>query len=100
LRLPWPVQVAIAANTYAYSLPRGTGIVTRRPLILQLINRAAQSETNGVSEEAKSSDNQNNPDEWGEFLHIPGQKFHDFGKIREVIVRETEFNKGACWRSA
>jgi replication fork clamp-binding protein CrfC len=94
LRLPWPVQVAIAANTYAYSLPRGTGIVTRRPLILQLINRAAQSETNGVSEEAKSSDNQNNPDEWGEFLHIPGQKFHDFGKIREEIVRETESKTG------
>jgi len=34
--------------------------------------------------------NENNPDEWGEFLHLPGQKFHDFGKIREEIVRDTE----------
>ena len=34
--------------------------------------------------------NENNPDEWGEFLHLPGQKFHDFNKIREEIVRDTE----------
>ncbi|KAJ4377197.1 vacuolar protein sorting-associated protein 1 [Neocucurbitaria cava] len=74
-------------------LPRGTGIVTRRPLILQLINRAAGTQTNGVSEEVKA-DAQNNADEWGEFLHIPGQKFHDFNKIREEIVRETESKTG------
>lgn len=78
----------------AHSLPRGTGIVTRRPLILQLINRAAGTQTNGVSEEAKTADGQNNSDEWGEFLHIPGQKFHDFNKIREEIVRETESKTG------
>ena len=77
----------------AHSLPRGTGIVTRRPLILQLINRAAGSQPNGVSEEVKA-DSQNNSDEWGEFLHIPGQKFHDFNKIREEIVRETESKTG------
>ena len=76
-------------------LPRGTGIVTRRPLILQLINRAAQpSQTNGVAEEVKTTDAQSNTDEWGEFLHIPGQKFHDFNKIREEIVRETESKTG------
>lgn len=75
------------------SLPRGSGIVTRRPLILQLINRAAQS--NGVkSEELKTSDAESNVDEWGEFLHIPGQKFHDFNKIREEIIRETEAKTG------
>lgn len=34
--------------------------------------------------------NANNADEWGEFLHLPGQKFFDFGKIREEIVRDTE----------
>ncbi len=34
--------------------------------------------------------NENNPDEWGEFLHLPGQKFHDFHKIREEIVKDTE----------
>lgn len=53
-------------------LPRGTGIVTRRPLILQLINR---------------------PDvvhEYGEFLHKPQEKLTDFNKIREEIIRETD----------
>ena len=35
-----------------------------------------------------------NPDEWGEFLHLPGQKFYDFNKIREEIVRDTEAKTG------
>ncbi|KAF2754778.1 vacuolar sorting protein 1 [Pseudovirgaria hyperparasitica] len=84
-------------------LPRGTGIVTRRPLILQLINRPPaipKIETNGepVGEAdetvSKADDKEANVDEWGEFLHIPGQKFHDFGKIRDEIVRETESKTG------
>lgn len=80
----------------AYSLPRGTGIVTRRPLILQLINRVppASPQANGVNGDIKSSDSQSNVDEWGEFLHIPGQKFHDFNKIRDEIVRETDSKTG------
>ncbi|PHH77495.1 hypothetical protein CDD82_3486 [Ophiocordyceps australis] len=75
-------------------LPRGAGICTRRPLVLQLINRPAQ--TNGVSQEQVSTatDKAANPDEWGEFLHIPGQKYHDFTKIREEIARETEAKVG------
>ncbi|KFG78263.1 vacuolar sorting protein 1 [Metarhizium anisopliae] len=75
-------------------LPRGSGIVTRRPLVLQLINRPAQ--TNGVKPEEISTANDKaaNADEWGEFLHIPGQKYHDFGKIREEIARETEAKVG------
>ncbi|EFY88853.1 vacuolar protein sorting-associated protein 1 [Metarhizium acridum] len=75
-------------------LPRGSGIVTRRPLVLQLINRPAQ--TNGVKpdEISTANDKAANADEWGEFLHIPGQKYHDFGKIREEIARETEAKVG------
>jgi dynamin 1-like protein len=74
-------------------LPRGSGIVTRRPLVLQLINRPAQS--NGSSEEIDTSnDKQANADEWGEFLHAPGQKFYDFSKIRDEISRETEAKVG------
>ncbi|KAG0186065.1 vacuolar protein sorting-associated protein 1 [Apophysomyces sp. BC1034] len=65
-------------------LPRGTGIVTRRPLVLQLINRPATHKENGTTE-PKGNDYEN-PDEWGEFLHLPGQKFHNFDKIREEIV--------------
>ncbi|KAK7207864.1 dynamin-1-like protein-like protein [Myxozyma melibiosi] len=64
-------------------LPRGTGIVTRRPLVLQLINRPATEK----SDDAPA-------DEWGEFLHLPGQKFTDFNKIRDEIVRETEQKTG------
>ncbi|KAF3078807.1 vacuolar protein sorting-associated protein 1 [Orbilia oligospora] len=81
-------------------LPRGTGIVTRRPLVLQLINRAAG--TNNPSANGDSNDNglkgstdsAANLDEWGEFLHIPGQKYYDFNKIRDEIVKETEAKTG------
>ncbi|KAF2769805.1 hypothetical protein EJ03DRAFT_292578 [Teratosphaeria nubilosa] len=80
-------------------LPRGTGIVTRRPLILQLINRAPlpKTQANGVQDgetEIKTTDAQSNIEEWGEFLHIPGQKFYDFNKIRDEIVKETESKTG------
>lgn len=71
--------------------------MTRRPLVLQLINRpgTAGTETNGTSEELEgSTDKAANVDEWGEFLHIPGQKFFDFNKIRDEIARETEAKVG------
>ncbi|KAL4904430.1 hypothetical protein BDW74DRAFT_168450 [Aspergillus multicolor] len=74
-------------------LPRGSGIVTRRPLILQLINKPSQ--TNGVKDDKlETTDTEANLDEYGEFLHIPGQKFYDFNKIRDEIVRETETKVG------
>ena len=86
-------------DTLPLSLPRGTGIVTRRPLILQLINRTPlpKTQANGVPDgdtEIKTTDAQSNIEEWGEFLHIPGQKFYDFNKIREEIVKETESKTG------
>lgn len=78
-----------------FSLPRGTGIVTRRPLVLQLINRQPAAKTNGVNEEvSNSTDKEANADEWGEFLHIPGKKFYDFNEIRDEIVKETEAKTG------
>ncbi|KAF3927679.1 Dynamin-1 [Orbilia brochopaga] len=85
-----------------YSLPRGTGIVTRRPLVLQLINRPAGTNNpvvNGNTEKADNvikgtTDAAANLDEWGEFLHIPGQKYYDFNKIRDEIVKETDAKTG------
>ncbi|KAJ5907189.1 Vacuolar protein sorting-associated protein 1 [Penicillium subrubescens] len=74
-------------------LPRGSGIVTRRPLILQLINKTPAPQTNGDNK-IETTDAESNVDEYGEFLHIPGQKFFDFNKIREEIVRETESKVG------
>lgn len=50
-------------------LPRGSGIVTRRPLILQLINGTI---------------------EYGEFLHQKGKKFSNFDEIRQEIEAETD----------
>lgn len=50
-------------------LPRGSGIVTRRPLILQLNNSNV---------------------EYGEFLHAKGKKFTDFDEIRKEIEAETD----------
>lgn len=76
-----------------YSLPRGSGIVTRRPLILQLINKTASAQTNG-DKKLDTTDSESNVDEYGEFLHMPGQKLYDFNKIREEIVRETELKVG------
>ncbi|KAJ2583991.1 vacuolar protein sorting-associated protein 1 [Coemansia sp. RSA 1836] len=74
-------------------LPRGTGIVTRRPLVLQLINRPAQSapKENGDVSEMKGEEN---PDEWGEFLHLPGKKFFNFDEIRQEIVQDTDRKTG------
>ncbi|KAH7815210.1 Dynamin-related protein 1B (Dnm1B) [Monocercomonoides exilis] len=54
-------------------LPRGSGIVTRRPLQLTLVN-----------ESASGSD-----EEWGEFAHLKGKKFHDFSEIKQEIQNET-----------
>ncbi|KAJ3141460.1 vacuolar protein sorting-associated protein 1 [Physocladia obscura] len=86
-------------------LPRGSGIVTRRPLVLQLINRPnSRGEVGGVAlpegqqnieqRQSVSSSNPNEIEEWGEFLHLPGQKFTDFSKIRQEIERETESKVG------
>uniref|UniRef100_A0A915DH68 Dynamin n=1 Tax=Ditylenchus dipsaci TaxID=166011 RepID=A0A915DH68_9BILA len=55
-------------------LPRGSGIVTRRPLILQLINDRA---------------------EYAEFLHKKGHKFVDFDQVRKEIEDETDRVTGA-----
>jgi dynamin 1-like protein len=52
-------------------LPRGTDIVTRRPLILQLI------QINGGNSE------------FAEFLHLPKMRFTDFQLVKKEIEQET-----------
>ncbi|KAM7540128.1 hypothetical protein Aperf_G00000032930 [Anoplocephala perfoliata] len=54
-------------------LPRGSGIVTRRPLVLQLI----------------TSDS-----EYAEFLHMRGTKLTDFDEVRKEIEAETDRETG------
>ncbi|XP_046890721.1 dynamin-1-like protein isoform X1 [Hypomesus transpacificus] len=70
-------------------LPRGTGIVTRRPLILQLVHvdpedRRKSNEENGIDGE-----------EWGKFLHTKNKIYTDFDEIRQEIVTETERVSGS-----
>jgi dynamin 1-like protein len=50
-------------------LPRGSGIVTRRPLVLQLKN---------VNEK-----------EWAEFNHLGRERIEDFQKVHDEIERDT-----------
>lgn len=95
-------------------LPRGTGIVTRRPLILQLYNTSSNNSgsnktksggggSDNIADDPNRSyapeqgNNNNNKSssssaykEWGEFLHLRGRKFYDFNDIRTEIIGETE----------
>lgn len=53
-------------------LPRGSGIVTRRPLVLQLHKIDASQQ------------------EYAEFLHIPRKRFTDYSAVRKEIQGETD----------
>lgn len=53
-------------------LPRGSGIVTRRPLVLQL-----HKTEEGLQE-------------YAEFLHLPKRRFTDFSMVRKEIQDETD----------
>lgn len=52
-------------------LPRGSGIVTRRPLVLQLHKLDEGSE-------------------YAEFMHLPKRRFSDFAAVRKEIQDETD----------
>ncbi|RZF39082.1 hypothetical protein LSTR_LSTR016525 [Laodelphax striatellus] len=76
-------------------LPRGTGIVTRCPLVLQL--HYCPKDDN---EQRNIGDGTLNIDEWGTFLHRKGKVYSDFTEIRNEIECETNRkagnNKGIC----
>ena len=57
-------------------LPRGSGVVTRRPLVLQLVN-VPESETRGLWGQAK-------------FLHTHDKIYEDLNLVREEISNATE----------
>ncbi|EXB62174.1 Dynamin-related protein 5A [Morus notabilis] len=56
-------------------LPRGSGIVTRRPLVLQL----HRTDEGG---------------EYAEFMHLPRKRFTDFAAVRKEISDETDRETG------
>ncbi|CAF1872832.1 hypothetical protein HID58_063518 [Brassica napus] len=53
-------------------LPRGSGIVTRRPLVLQLLKT------------------EHGTDEYAEFLHLTNKRFTNFSLVRKEIQDETD----------
>ncbi|KAM9982607.1 hypothetical protein ACTFIZ_007124 [Dictyostelium cf. discoideum] len=80
-------------------LPRGSGLVTRRPLVLQLY-QISRNNNNNNNENENEDDNEDNgsynyydnediSEEWGEFGHT-GTKRFNFQEIKEEIERETE----------
>uniref|UniRef100_A0A8C7V8F4 Dynamin-1-like protein n=1 Tax=Oncorhynchus mykiss TaxID=8022 RepID=A0A8C7V8F4_ONCMY len=82
-------------------LPRGTGVVTRRPLILQLVHVDPGDGRKMKDENGTFATLQTNcveGDEWGKFLHTKNKIYPDFSEIRQEIENETErisgINKG------
>ncbi|XP_051758218.1 dynamin-1-like protein isoform X1 [Ctenopharyngodon idella] len=77
-------------------LPRGSGIVTRRPLVLQLVNvppleeRRKQDNGNGAKQNSQNTYPGIKAEEWGTFLHCKNQIFTDFNEIRKEIEEETD----------
>ena len=60
-------------------LPRGSGIVTRCPLVLQLKCIETKNSLNMMI--GKNGEGT----EWAEFLHKKGERFYDFSKVRREI---------------
>ncbi|XP_051006532.1 dynamin-1-like protein isoform X8 [Acomys russatus] len=85
-------------------LPRGTGVVTRRPLILQLVHVSPEDKRKTTGEENGKFQNWNpatwknsrhlskgvEAEEWGKFLHTKNKLYTDFDEIRQEIENETE----------
>ncbi|KAJ1948537.1 Dynamin- GTPase protein [Linderina macrospora] len=64
-------------------LPRGSGIVTRRPLVLQLVNEPADTEAESEAEAKPAMAR-------AQFLHLPNKEFTDMHEVRREIERETD----------
>lgn len=76
-------------------LPRGSGIVTRRPLVLQLVYVSKDDVQHRSADEGTLQ-----LEEWAKFLHTKNKIYTDFDAVREEIEAETDrmsgTNKGIC----
>lgn len=79
-------------------LPRGSGIVTRSPIVLQLVHTAMDD-----VEIRSKADGTMNVEEYCKFLHTADKIWTDFNAVREEIVRRTNeisgSNKGICFEA-
>ncbi|KAG0089154.1 Dynamin- GTPase protein [Podila epicladia] len=69
-------------------LPRGNGVVTRRPLVLQLVNTHQTGVPQPPSSVSSDGSLNESPDR-AEFLHLPNKQFFDFEEVRKEIEAET-----------
>ncbi|XP_075251246.1 dynamin-1-like protein [Convolutriloba macropyga] len=67
-------------------LPRGVGIVTRRPLVLQLVHLNEEDRARYAAEDNVASD----VEEWAKFGHTKSKVYTDFDEVRREIDRETD----------
>lgn len=58
-------------------LPRGTGVVTRSPILIQL-------------NKIRTTDDSQSSQRWVEFVHSPEKRFESEAEIQAEIIRETE----------
>lgn len=94
-------------------LPRGSGIVTRRPLVIRLIkvdddddlnslenNKTIHNHHNNYMVNGNGNGHINNFTDYVKFKHLPDKVFTNFDDVREEIESETERvcgnNKGIC----
>jgi len=73
-------------------LPRGTGIVTRAPLVIQMVKYT--EETRKTMLKSNKIEDRENLTEWAEFLHKPNIFYIDFDLVREEIERRTDILAG------
>jgi len=71
-------------------LPRGTGIVTRAPLILQMI-RYSKVDREAMLKITKNDEIKS----WASFLHRPGIIYDNFDEVRDEIEDRTDFLAGS-----
>ena len=69
------------------SLPGKDGPLSTQLASMRLNNKHGASSSSNTGSSSAG-------DEWGEFLHKPGQKFYNFDNIRNEIVPETDLKTG------
>eukprot|EP00177_Eucheuma_denticulatum_P006498 GFKZ01011831.1.p1 GENE.GFKZ01011831.1~~GFKZ01011831.1.p1 ORF type:complete len:738 (-),score=90.86 GFKZ01011831.1:1065-3278(-) len=66
-------------------LPRGAGVVTRSPILIQLNKLKSPRHGSSTNANIKVA-----PERWVEFIHLPNQKFVSEEEIQAEILAETE----------
>nr|QQL12339.1 cytochrome P450 CYP6CY8 [Aphis craccivora] len=74
-------------------LPRGTGVVTRAPLVIQMIRYTEETKKSMLM--SNNIEDSENITEWVEFLHRPNAYYFDFDLVRNEIECRTNILAGS-----